>query len=120
MLADASWWFVRGTVQLWTRGQDCLGEERRSPFGSSRWHPPPLRTGLWSQPGQKESLGDRPDSRAPFSCRDRRAQCVPGEFYWSKIIARKEKRAVGLPFIQNRHVFEDYGVFIKYTKELTI
>lgn len=37
----------------------------------------------------------------------------------SKIIARK-KKVIGPRFIQNRCVFEDYRIFIKYNKELTI
>lgn len=65
-------------------------------------------------------MHDRPDFGAPFPCGRRGAKRVQRAFSQSKIIARRKKRVAGSPFIQNRCGFEDYGVFIKYTKELAV
>lgn len=56
-------------------------------------------------------MDDRLDSWAPFLCGDRGTKCVQREF------SPQEKKKVGPPFIQNRHVFENYEFFFSNTRK---
>lgn len=77
---------------------------------------------------EKKSLENRPYFRSLFPGEDNEAKCVQGKF--SQYDYRgKKKESLAHPFIQNRCVFGDYGVFfffldygvfMKYTKQLTI
>lgn len=96
MLGDASWWSAQGIGLLWTHEQDCLGEERHFPFGSSRWHLSPLQTCLWLQPRQKKNLDDNPDSWVPFPHEDRGAKYVQRVFSQHKMMVRRKSSRLAL------------------------